>query len=107
MNASHITVLAIGKYKIKKSISVKDAAVVLTDFDIKDNDIFEVAEGHATNTLTFPNVEGKVMYVVNKDASLAVKILVKDQETPITIAAGKSAIVYCDGTVLKRLTADA
>lgn len=86
------------------SISLGSGDVTLTATQAK-NEIIEVTTGHASNAIIVPNTKGARFTVVNKDGSLAAKIKVSGQ-IGVTVASGKTASVYCNGTDVARLTAD-
>lgn len=69
--------------------------------------ILEVTTGHATNAIIAPAVSGKMYFIKNNDEATAVLIKAADGAAPVTIAAEKAALVYCNGTEYVRLTADA
>jgi hypothetical protein len=69
--------------------------------------ILEVTTGHATNAIIAPAVSGKMYFIKNNDETTAVLIKAADGSAPVTIAAKKAALVYCNGTEYVRLTTDA
>jgi hypothetical protein len=69
--------------------------------------ILEVTTGHATNAIIAPAVSGKMYFIKNNDETTAVLIKAADGAAPVTIAAKKAALVYCNGTEYVRLAADA
>ena len=103
---SHFTCISALQLPMIKNLSTGSGDRVISLKELGDYKVFIASTGHATNALVAPVKEGAHFTVVNKSATT---ILVKrsGQATPITIAAGKTAMVLCDGTDYIRLTPDA
>lgn len=105
---THIRNISIGGHNVLTGISTSAADLTITDAQYRDTDVFEITTGHASHCLIMPTLrQGSLDYVVNNDISNAILVKRAGQSTPVTIAAGKSAILYCNGTDIKRLTPDA
>lgn len=102
---SHVSVLTHCE-NVLSGVDTSSADVTLTLDELKNVGIIKVSKGHATNALILPVLIGKVL-IVNNPAAAALLVKRAEQETPVTIATGKSAIIYCNGTDYVRLTADA
>jgi hypothetical protein len=104
-NYTHLTSAVIKSIPIKTGIDIGTADVTYSNKDIKDVMVLKFATGHATNAVILPKITGRLFVVIN--GAVAAANLKVASGTAVVVAAGKTAIIMCDGTNYVRITPDA
>jgi len=92
------------QYGYIPSINLSLGSFILS-LDNMRNQFLEVSVGSSTNNIIASNVHGKSFIVINSDLVNSATIMVSGG-VGVTIAAGKSAQVYCNGIDYIRISAD-